>query len=185
MKWGERLKRIKKKYENCDDFLMDLGEQQYECWTALNRRSKMTQLSKLKLSMEKRATNRATLEERARKKLGKRLLEQLAMVKAELAGEEYQATKRIYITGENGKRTATEVPKKVRNWFWQNTEGKWFFEVRYGAKLLMLNGTKKTAIDAGTKEMLPEVIETVITAVETGEMDKAIAATARTRKSPI
>ena len=139
----------------------------------------MTHLSKLKLSTEKRATNRATFEERARKKLGKSLAEQLAMVTAELAGEEYEATRRVYVADESGKRVATEVPKKVRSWYWQNAAGAWFFEVRYGAKVLLLNGTKKTAIEVGAREKRPEIIETVMTATQKGEMDKALLAAKR------
>ena len=56
--------------------------------------------------------------------------------------------------------------------FWENT-GIWYFQVRYGAKLLEL-ASGKSSIEVGDKDNLLGVIDVCIDAVKEGELDKQL-----------
>ncbi|MCH8207491.1 MAG: hypothetical protein IIA62_00280 [Nitrospinae bacterium] len=70
---------------------------------------------------------------------------------------------------ENGNQKTVTVPKRVKEWFYCVSD-KWYFEVRYGNRLLEL-AAGKPVIEVPKKERLVGVIETVIKATESGELD--------------
>ena len=104
-----------------------------------------------------------------RSKLLERLNEQREMVSCMLSAKPYQATKEKVITDEDGNKKTVTVPKRVKEWFYCVSH-KWYFEVRYGNRLLEL-AAGKPVIEVPKKEKLLDVIDTVIKATESGELD--------------
>ena len=107
----------------------------------------MGNLQKLKLAREDK--NVATDEAgRRRNKLLNKLREQLLIVRSDFGGEPYKPKKRIWLTNEAGEKELVERDKKVRRWYWRNGD-KWFFQLRYGAKVLDL-GKGRNAVEVDT-----------------------------------
>ena len=121
-----------------------------------------------------------------RMKLIEKLEEQLAMVRCNLNNEPFEAFKDKRIKDpETGERKVVRRSKAVRPWYFDDKEH-YYFEIKVGLKTLELD-KGKAAIDVGKKDDLPAVIETVIKAVEKGELDQQIlllspAKTPKTRK---
>ena len=65
-----------------------------------------------------------------------------------------------------------ERNKKVRRWYWRNGD-KWFFQLRYGAKVLDL-GKGRNAVEVDNEDALIEAIDVCSAAVKAGELDKAL-----------
>ncbi|MCH8493900.1 MAG: hypothetical protein LAT53_11770 [Idiomarina sp.] len=108
-----------------------------------------------------------------RLRLIEKLDEQLAMVQAMLDGQPYEAYKDKTITDpETGERKTVRKRKTVRAWYFDDKDH-YYFEIKVGVKTLELD-KGKAAIDVGKSEDLPAVIETVIKAVEAGELDTQI-----------
>lgn len=120
-----------------------------------------------------------------RNKLVSKLQDQLRLVEAYQSGRNYVATRLKNVTDmETGERKTIEVPKKVRQWFWQNEAGKYMLHIKYGQNVLYLNSKNATAIELLNMDELASVLKSLQTAVMDGEMDKAIdAASATVRES--
>lgn len=99
--------------------------------------------------------------------------EQLGLAKALTNGTVFTVKQMRYTTDEEGQRKATEHNKRLRPWFWHDVTGKWFLELRYGSSVLPL-GKDMASIEVGLKEKLVETIETVVEAVNAGELDMAM-----------
>ena len=111
------------------------------------------------------------------------LNEQKALVEAELRGEAYQPTRQAYVTdAQTGQRVLKTVPKRPRRWYWHDLEGNWFIELRHGNRPLSIDG-RNTAVKAGSKDKLPEVIDVLINAVAKGELDNIMKAAKKARKT--
>ena len=91
---------------------------------------------------------------RRRNKLVAKLNEQLASARALLNGEEFQLTRMVTQTNEDGDRVRVSVPKRFRPWYWHDVAGKWHMELRYGAKALPLSKSNDTAVVIGEKDNL-------------------------------
>ena len=113
---------------------------------------------------------------RRRNKLVAKLNEQLASARALLNGEEFQLTRMVTQTNEDGDRVRVSVPKRFRPWYWHDVAGKWHMELKYGAKALPLSKSNDTAVVVGEKDNLLMTIDSLIAAVEKGELDKPIEA---------
>ena len=131
----------------------------------------MGNLQKLKLAKEDKnvATDDAG---RRRNKLLDKLGEQLLIARSDFGGEPYKPTKRVWLTNEAGEKELVERGKKVRRWYWRNGD-KWFFQLRYGAKVLDL-GKGRNAIELDNEDALIEAIDVCSAAVKAGELDKAL-----------
>ncbi|CDK98504.1 protein of unknown function [Magnetospirillum gryphiswaldense MSR-1 v2] len=134
----------------------------------------MTAFAKLKLTTATRKIEKLSAEQYARQRVLGNLAEQLGLVKAMLDGTAFTVKQTRYKTDENGERVGYERSKRLRQWFWQDADGNWLLELRYGNRPLKLSG-ENTAVVAGTKEQLASVIETLMEAVQVGELDKALA----------
>jgi hypothetical protein len=133
---------------------------------------KMTYLNKLKFT---NVSRKSTVDPiiRRREKLLDKLNEQKNAAHYSLEGKIYTPTKHGWITDdETGVKKLVDKPKKVRAWFWESA-GIWYFQVRYGAKLLEL-GNNKSTIEVGAKDKLLDVIDICINAVKEGELDKQL-----------
>jgi len=117
-------------------------------------------------------------------KLIARLNEQRAMAACLLENEVYTAYKEVWITdGITGEKKRVKQPKKLRQWFYQVNDT-WFFEIKYGNKSLELQ-KGKVAIEVGKQENLLTTIDTLIQAVEIGELDVQLKAVTGPRKAKV
>ncbi|MCW5692285.1 MAG: hypothetical protein KIT48_07970 [Pseudolabrys sp.] len=110
-----------------------------------------------------------------RNKLITRLNQQIALAQ----DPNFALTRQKWIESENGKELR-ETKKRVRPW-WRvaDASGNIVLSIRYGAKPISFEKGKE-AIVVGKREQLIPTIETVIAAVEAGELDAAIGAMAKT-----
>ena len=133
----------------------------------------MATLSKLKLSTVARKVEQVSDEQHMRQRMLANLDEQLGLAKALMNGTVFTVKQMRYTTDEEGQRKATEHNTRLRPWFWHDVTGKWFLELRYGSSVLTL-GKDMASIEVGLKEKLVETIETVVEAVNAGELDTAM-----------
>jgi hypothetical protein len=133
-----------------------------------------TLLSSLNLTV-KPEVNTADPVLNRRSKLLAHLEEQRAMACAELAGETYQVSKEKWVhDAASGIKTKVSVPKRIKRWYF-SFNGTYFLEVRYGNKPLEL-AKGKCAIQVGGLKDVPTVIETVVQALNAGELDSMLMA---------
>jgi hypothetical protein len=101
-----------------------------------------------------------------------------------LENEVYTAYKEVWRTdGITGEKKRVKQPKKLRQWFYQVNDT-WFFEIKYGNKSLELQ-KGKVAIEVGKQENLLTTIDTLIQAVEIGELDVQLKAVTGPRKAKV
>jgi hypothetical protein len=105
-----------------------------------------------------------------RAKLIVRLQQQIALVQ----DPQFTLTRQKWIADEAGVKQLRSLPKKVRPWWRIDPTGAVVLTVRYGARVIEF-APGKAAIAVGKKEKLIPTIETVIAAVEAGELDGVLA----------
>jgi len=133
----------------------------------------MATLTSLKLVAAKKPAQKDPVQHR-RSKLSMKVVEQLAYARALNAGEVYAPTRIKTVTNADGERVQVTRTKNIRPWWF--TEGnKVFLQVRYGAKVLMLNG-KSNAIECANADALIGALETVNSIVLEGALDEQITA---------
>lgn len=136
----------------------------------------MATLSSLKLVAAKKPTQADPVQHR-RNKLSMKVLEQLALCKALQKGETYAPTRIKTVTNDDGERVQVSHAKRVKQW-WFVEGNKVLLQVRYGAKLISLNGKNANSIECNNADALIAALETVNTAVLAGELDEQITAVA-------
>lgn len=109
----------------------------------------------------------------SRQKLIRRLREQLLMVEAELGGKPYKRTRSAWVPNYDGEPETVQIPIRIKQWWHVTVSGTVFFTVRYGLKLIELDADK-AAIEVPSLRSLPNVITTVMQAVEDGELDSQL-----------
>ena len=129
---------------------------------------------------------RATAREQGfRNKLLEAIDLQIAAITATIKGEPFKRTvQRWANNGETGNREQTDVVVRFRPWWWKDTSGTVFIELRYANKAVEIK-PGKTAIAVGTLDRLIPTLEQIKTAVEAGELDKPLKAIASTRKKEL
>ena len=105
-----------------------------------------------------------------RNKLIVRLQQQIELAK----DQNFTLTRQKWIADEQGVKQLRELRKRVRAWWRTDTAGAVVFTVRYGARVIEF-APGKAAIAVGKRERLVSTIETVILAVEAGELDGVLA----------
>lgn len=109
-----------------------------------------------------------------RNKLAKRLHEQIELARAQQTGAHYAPIKfRTVKDADTGARKQIETNKRVKAWWFTADNGKLALCVRYGTKILEL-AKGKFAIEIASDKDLIATLETVKSAVLTGELDTAI-----------
>lgn len=116
-----------------------------------------------------------------RNRMVSHLTEQLEMATALSEGRPYKATRTVREKGEDGATVTVEREKRLRPWYWHDLSGRWFIELRVANTVLAL-GKDQNAIEVGTKDKLVPTIQTVIEAVEAGELDAAMKAALAARR---
>ena len=111
-----------------------------------------------------------------RNKLLQKLAEQRDLAAALQKGQHY-APKRLRSLrdADTGARVVKEVAVRIKPWFWTGEKGECLLAINYGSKQIELQ-KGKTAIDVGDAANLVAVLETVIAAVKSGELDVQIEA---------
>ena len=136
----------------------------------------MSHLSKLKI-VAQAAKRQQTKTEHRRGKLLEKLDDQLAMVQALIDGEIFTRNRRVWQKNEAGERVLVERVKRTRPWYWMSGAGGCYFSVWYGSKVVELK-PGMTAISVAKREDLLDAIRAVIEAVQSGELDAQIDASA-------
>ena len=113
-------------------------------------------------------------EQHRRNKLVAALNEQKAMAQATRDGNEFVVTKRRWATSEDGSKKLVEAPKRLKRWWVDDANGNCVISVRYGNKVLELE-KGKAAIVVGKSDKLIPTIDTLISAVNAGELDSHLA----------
>jgi hypothetical protein len=135
----------------------------------------MTTFTALKFTAAQKANTVSAVQAR-RNKLAQRLAEQASLVKAVQAGTQFTATRLRTVKDEQtGERTAVEVNKKVKAWWFTADNGKLALSVRYGARQLEL-AKGKYAIEVANERELLATLDVVREAVLAGQLDAAIEA---------
>lgn len=109
-----------------------------------------------------------------------KLLIQLEQQKALAEDPSYVAVSQKWRRQDDGSKRLIEKQKRVKKWWLTDMNGKCLLTLRYGAKLIDLDGKGKTAIAVGDMSNLVSTISTVIEAVRNGELDAYFSEVKRT-----
>ena len=109
-----------------------------------------------------------------RKKLSKRLLEQLEMARSIKKGENHEVifSKRVRDT-ETGELIEVNLPKKIKPWWWTSDDGKTCLTLRYGARPIELVKGRNTIEAVGIDGVISSLV-VVHRALMAGELDEQI-----------
>lgn len=133
----------------------------------------MSTLDTLKLSSAKKPTHLPQIVLR-RNKLSNKLWEQIQLAKSQIEGTTFVVKKyKSVIDKETGLRKQVEVPKRIREWWFKNEQGKVCVAIRYGSQVMEL-AKGKTSIEVDSAQALIKALEIVKQAVESGELDTQI-----------
>jgi hypothetical protein len=129
----------------------------------------MTQLKSLTFAALPKASSADPVNQR-RNKLIVRLRQQIALAR----DPQFTLTRQKWIADEAGVKQLRELRKRVRAWRRTDATGAVVLKVLYGSRAIEF-APGKAAIAVGKKEKLIPTIETVIAAVEAGELDAVLA----------
>lgn len=133
----------------------------------------MSTLGDLKLSTAKKPTQIPTVVFR-RNKLSNKIWEQIQLAKSQIEGTTFIVKKfRTIKDKETGLRKSVEIPKRIREWWFRNEQGKVCVAIKYGSQTIEL-AKGKHSIEVGNANDLVKTLEMVKQAVEVGELDLQI-----------
>jgi hypothetical protein len=89
-------------------------------------------------------------------------------------------TTQKWVVQDNGVKAPVEFTRRVQPWWRMDESGVIFLKVRYGAKAIEFE-KGKSAIVLKDKARLIATIETLISAINAGELDEQLAAQAKER----
>ena len=135
----------------------------------------MSTLDKLKLMEITRRAAASTPEGHLRNRMVEAINQQIAAAEAMQSGESFQLRRRHWAKGVGGEKTLQEKLVRFRPWYWQEANGAFMLEVRYGNKVIEIK-PKKTAIEVGVVAELVPTLTLLREAVVAGELDKQLAA---------
>jgi hypothetical protein len=137
----------------------------------------MSVIGTLKLVATK-GPNQITAVQVRRNKMCRRLHEQILLATARQDGKQFSATKfRTVTDSETGERKSVEVAKIIKPWWFTTDNGKTAIAIRYGARVLEL-AKGKFAVEVASPSDIASTLEIIKTAVEAGELDAQLEATA-------
>ncbi len=112
--------------------------------------------------------------QRAKAKLIHNLKQQQLAADAMVKGEAYMVPRTITVE-QDGVKIHKQINKPIKTWYWRDSVGQVRFSVRVANKRMELSKGKSDIV-VGADEELPQVVATVLKAVEAGELDKAVTA---------
>lgn len=134
----------------------------------------MTQLKSLTFAPLPKLTAADPVVQR-RNKLIVRLQQQIALAN----DPNFTITRSKWLTDSEGVKQLRELRKKVRPWWRTDVTGNVVLKVLYGARAIEFE-KGKAAISVVKREKLIPTIETVIAAVEAGELDAVLSQMSKT-----
>ena len=133
----------------------------------------MSTLDGLKLSTSKKPAHIPQVVFR-RNKLSNKLWEQIQLAKSQIDGTQFVVKKfRTVKDKETGLRKSVEVPKRIREWWFKNEQGKVCVAIKYGSQLIEL-AKGKSSVEVETAQGLIRALEQIKDAVEAGMLDTQI-----------
>ena len=137
-----------------------------------------TALSTLKFVNAKRLVSKTDPTQFRRQKMIKKLDEQIEMASALVEGRLPLITRtRRVRDSETNERQLVESSATVRHWWFLSETGKTAVQLRYGSRVITLAKNRNAVEVSGNTELLA-VLQTLKTAVATGELDQEIAVAA-------
>jgi len=107
-----------------------------------------------------------------RNKLSNKLYEQIKLATALRDGGSYAPLRfRSVRDRDTGEIKRMELPKRIRQWWFTNDNGKVCVQLKYGSKTLDIGGKGKNSVEVSNGDELIKVLETLKSAVEIGELD--------------
>jgi hypothetical protein len=144
----------------------------------------MAHLSKLAFkTVQRTGPQRDPVMER-REKLAAAIDEQMLVHAARLKGDDYTVERSKWQVNDQGQRVEVKTQRRINPWFFEQ-DGSWYVQCRYGARVVLINGTDN-AVSVGKLDDVLAVLKALKAAVGAGELDGAVAkATERkTAKNP-
>lgn len=139
----------------------------------LHKGDVMSSLDGLKLSTAKKPAHIPAVVFR-RNKLSNKLWEQIQLAKSQIDGTQFVVKKyRSVVDKETGLRKQVEVPKRLREWWFLNEQGKMCVNIKYDSQMIEL-AKGKYSIEVDSAPALIKALEAVKQAVEAGELDTQI-----------
>ena len=133
----------------------------------------MSALNTLKFVSAKKPTQLAPIEIR-RRKLSSKLWSQIQLANALNNGETYTEKKfRTFKDRQTGETRSVEVMKRIRQMWFVGENGKVCLQIKYGSRILEFS-KGKNAIEVSSGEELITALNTLKTAVESGELDNQL-----------
>ena len=133
----------------------------------------MSVLNTLKITDAKKPNQVPQVIQR-RRKLEKRVWQQIELAKAQQSGANYTIKRfRSYADKDTGVRKQIETDVRVKQWWFTTDTGKLAVSVRYGSKVLEL-APKKYAVEIASERDLVKTLDMIKTAIVNGELDAAI-----------
>ena len=129
-------------------------------------------ISALKLISAKRSYTQQPIQQR-RSKLSKRIWEQIELAKARTENKDFAPTRFKSFTSSDGTTKTVEQRKRVKQWWWEQANGKIALSIRYGSKVIALNA-KSNAVEVNTMTDLINALNVIKVGVEAGELDTQI-----------
>lgn len=143
----------------------------------------MGYLDGLKVVTAVKPANLPPTLERRRNLLNKLEL-QYQCANAKIDGKDFYVPSFKTFTRESGERDQIEKQRRIKPWWYSSPEGKVIFEVRYANKRIeLLKG--KTGIEVENLDSLVLAIELLMKAVDNGEIDASLSATAKTIRADL
>ena len=141
----------------------------------------MTIISKLNLVLTKRTSNNNPMYSKRNKLLSK-IDEQIELATAKQENRIYAPKKlKTYINNETGEKKTVETIKRVREWYWINSNGKIVLTVKYGSKTIeLMKG--KNAIEVESQSEVINTYKLIKEAINNGELDEVIKITSSATK---
>lgn len=146
----------------------------------MKQEAAVAHLDTLKIVVKPNYQPTSPTEARRSKLIGK-LQEQLAMVEAELAGKQYKRLKWVTVADEEGEPRRIQRPVRLKQWWFRDRANTLLLAVRYGAKALPI-AKDRSAIEVASLDKLPLVLNTLIKAIDAGELDTQLASVVSERK---
>ena len=103
------------------------------------------------------------------------------MIEAELNGTSYKRMKWVTLPNIHGEPERIQRPVRIKQWWMRDRTGNVVFAVKYGAKPIHIQ-KDKCAIQVSNISDLPAVINTLIRAVDAGELDVQLSSIAKERQ---
>jgi L-rhamnose isomerase len=129
-------------------------------------------ISALKLISAKRSYTQQPIQQR-RSKLSKRIWEQIELAKARTENKDFAPTRFKSYKSSDGTINTVEQRKRVKQWWWEQANGKITLSIRYGSKVIALNA-KSNAVEVNTMTDLINALNVIKVAVDAGELDTQI-----------